>query len=86
MPYEQVQGYANLYGEQALLIEQMRHVQFHEAEIMAPMAIVKNNQSMPEHEFDAMLTDATRTQMDLSILGQSLKGLDQLCLTELRKL
>ncbi len=86
MPYKEVQSFTNLYGEQTRLADQMRQVQFHEAEIIAPMSAVKDGQSMPGSEFDAMLTDAGKTLMDLQILGQYLKSLDGEYVDELKKL
>lgn len=86
MPYETVQGLSALYGQQTLLVERMRALQFHEAEIVAPIAAAKDKQPLPQAEFDAMITDAARTQLDLKILGESLKGLDGQYVAESRKL
>ncbi len=86
MPYETVKSFADLYGEQALLIERMRNLQFHEAEIIAPMAAVGDDETIPQGEYNAMLIDAARTQLDLQILGQSLKGLDHTIVEELKQL
>lgn len=86
MPFATVQQLATLYGEQTLLAERMHNLQFHEAELIAPMAAKNDTDPLPTAEYDAALTDAARTQVDLGVLGQMLKGLDQILTEDLQKL
>ncbi len=86
MPYNEVQEYAELYAVQALTTEQLQQVQFHEAELLAPlMAQHEGFTGMPADQFQLMLNDAARAYLDLTTLSQYLSSLDEEYKNELKR-
>ena len=78
MPYAEVRDDASLYALQTSVTEQMTQLTSREFEVVAPITLAPKGDfsKIPEPQFNNMLLDAARMQLDFDVLGQLMKGLD----------
>ena len=76
MPYEEVQGYADLYGQQQIVNDAAIKLFTSQSLVVAPMLMVKDKDTLPPEESLTMLRDTARTSLNVEILKQVMQGLD----------
>lgn len=78
MPYDEVQRDAGVYGFQSTVTDQADQILAREAESLAPIiAQGEHFEKIPADEYSEMLRSTAATYMDVTILQQMMRGLDQ---------
>lgn len=79
MPYNEVQRYASIYGSQSSISDKASQIITREAETLAPLFATGGGgfANIPPDQYNDMLRDTARNQLDVSLLQQFVHGLDQ---------
>lgn len=78
MPYQEVQDYADLYGQQQIVNDAAVKLFTNQSLVVAPMLMMKGKDpdSLPPEETLTMLRDTAKTSLSVEILQQIMQGLD----------
>ncbi len=78
MPYKEVQGYADLYGMQESMSQQLTNHITREVELLAPLMVAPDGDfsKIPEQQFNDMVRDTGAALLDLQTLKQFMRALD----------
>ena len=76
MPYSEVQGYADLYGQQEIVNKEAVKLFSQQSLAMTPLAMVTDLQNMPPAEAQVMLRDTAGVSVSLNVLSQMMQGLN----------
>ena len=85
MPYNEVQGYSDLYQEQGLVTDQAFQIFRRQTLAVAPMMMYDQTSTIPPDQTEALLHDTTATLIELTALRQIIEQLDKQYVTELKQ-
>ncbi len=87
MPYDEVQRYSGLYGLQASISGQAVQLLQRQAEALAPILAAKGEdfKNIPPNQYDEMLRTTASNLLDVNLIEQFLKGLDQQYVDDLKQ-
>jgi hypothetical protein len=76
MPYDEVQDYTDVYGQQQIVNDEAIKLFTSQSVVVAPMIMAKGKDDPPPAETDTMLRDTAKIALRLEILKQIMQGLD----------
>ena len=86
MPYDEVQRYSGLYGLQSSLSGEASQLLQRQAETLAPIiAAGEDFKSIPPGQYDEMLRSTASNLMDVTVIEQFMKALDQQYISALKQ-
>jgi hypothetical protein len=85
MPYNEVQGYSDLYHQQALVTDQSIEIFHRQTIAMAPVFMGYDMSKLPPDQAEAMLHDTAALLIDLNTLKQIMQQLDAQYVAELKQ-
>ncbi|SFS04347.1 hypothetical protein SAMN05421771_0903 [Granulicella pectinivorans] len=76
MPYDEVQGYSDLYGQQQIVNDAAVKLYTSQSLVVAPMIMAKGADAIPPDLSTTMLLDTAKTALSIEILKQMMQSLD----------
>jgi hypothetical protein len=77
MPYNEVQGYSDIYQEQKVVTDQSIEIFHRQTLAIAPALMYDGFGDIPPDQTEALLHDTTATLIELTVLKQVVQQLDQ---------